>query len=149
MRSLMCFGFENGDGWFWLIHNLCASIQSYVDHTFPRPPQVIIDQVKEKYGTLRVYYHDGDNAIGGMVSFAEWLSGVTCEACGNTNQDTVGRTTKGYYKTCCKNCIPELLNNTPSVYKWKSHRASAKAYERKKAREASQKKATKSKRQCK
>lgn len=30
-ENLMSFGFECGDGWFWLIENLCHSIQGYVD----------------------------------------------------------------------------------------------------------------------
>jgi hypothetical protein len=144
--TCMCWGFDCSDGWFWLIHNICAAIQSHIDHTFPKPEQVIVDQVKEKYGTLSFYFHGGDDCTDGMVRFAEWLSGVTCEACGSTNMDTIGRTTKSYYKTCCKGCIPQLLNNDPSVYKWKSHRASARAYDRKKASEASHKKTVKAKR---
>ena len=147
--SLICFGLENGDGGFWIIHNLCAAIQSHIDGTSPKPDQVVVDQVKEKFGTLRFYFHGGDDTISGMVSFAEWLSGVTCEGCGNTDAQTIGRTTKCWYKTCCKGCIPKVLTNYPSVYKWISHADSAKAYARKKASEARQKNTTKSKRQCK
>jgi hypothetical protein len=132
--TCMCWGFDIGDGWGWIINNLCAAIQTRIDNTRPKPQQVIVDQVKEKFGTLHLYFHGGDDEVSGMVRFAEWLSGVTCEACGSTNMDTIGRTTKGWLKTCCKDCIPKLLNNDPSVYKWKSHRSSAKAYARKKAK---------------
>jgi hypothetical protein len=45
-------------------------------------PQVIVDQVKEKFGTLRFYYHGGDDIIDGMVRMAESISGFTCEKCG-------------------------------------------------------------------
>jgi hypothetical protein len=45
-------------------------------------PQVVADQVKEKFGTLRFYYHGGDDVIDGMVQMADALSGVTCEECG-------------------------------------------------------------------
>ena len=45
-------------------------------------PQVVADQVKEKFGTLRFYYHGGDDVIHGMVRMAEAMSAVTCEECG-------------------------------------------------------------------
>jgi len=45
-------------------------------------PQVTLDQVKEKFGTLRFYYQGGDDYIRGLVSMAESMSGVTCEECG-------------------------------------------------------------------
>jgi len=147
--TCMCWGFDCGDGWFWLIHNLCAAIQSHIDHCHPHPPQVVVDQVKEKFGTLRFYFHGGDDSITGMVNFAEWLSGVICEACGNTDAQTIGRTTKGWFKTCCAGCIPKLLNNDASVYGWMSHAASSRAYARKKARDAKKKTTkAKAKRRC-
>lgn len=46
-------------------------------------PQVVVDQVKEKFGTLRFYYHGGDETVDGMVRMAESMSSVTCEVCGN------------------------------------------------------------------
>lgn len=45
-------------------------------------PQVVAEQVKEKFGTLRFYYRGGDDHISGMVRLAESLSGSTCEGCG-------------------------------------------------------------------
>lgn len=36
-------------------------------------PPVQIDQVKEKFGTLRFYYSGGDAQVDGMVKFAEYL----------------------------------------------------------------------------
>jgi len=32
LSTCMCWGFEHGDGWYWLIDNLCDSIQSYIDN---------------------------------------------------------------------------------------------------------------------
>ena len=49
-------------------------------------PQVTLDQVKEKFGTLRFYYTGGDDIIYGMVRMAESMSGVTCEECGNPGE---------------------------------------------------------------
>jgi hypothetical protein len=60
--------------------------------------QVILDQVKEKFGTLRFYYTGGDEYISGLVSMAESMSGVTCETCGNPGK-SLGR---GWITTLCK-----------------------------------------------
>ena len=65
----------------------------------PEPiPQVTLDQVKEKFGTLRFYYSGGDDYIRGLVSMAESMSGVTCETCGKPGTSTGG----GWIKTACK-----------------------------------------------
>jgi hypothetical protein len=60
-------------------------------------PQVTLDQVKEKFGTLRFYYTGGDDQIYGMVRMAESMSGVTCEECGKPGTSTSG----GWIKTVC------------------------------------------------
>ena len=60
--------------------------------------QVVVEQVKEKFGSLRFYYTGGDDAIDGMVRMAESMSSVTCEECGAPGT-TAG---KGWLKTVCK-----------------------------------------------
>jgi hypothetical protein len=60
-------------------------------------PQVTLDQVKEKFGTLRFYYSGGDEYISGMVTMAEAMSGITCETCGKPGTQTSG----GWVKTAC------------------------------------------------
>lgn len=59
--------------------------------------QVVVDQVKEKFGTLRFYYHGGDDAVSGMVRMAESMSAVTCEECGNLGSQRHG----GWIRTLC------------------------------------------------
>ena len=63
-------------------------------------PQVTLDQVKEKFGTLRFYYTGGDDIIDGMVRMAESMSGVTCEGCGNVGERIGG----GWVHTYCTPC---------------------------------------------
>ena len=63
-------------------------------------PQVTLDQVKEKFGTLRFYYSGGDDYISGMVSLAESMTGVTCEEC-SAPAETHG---PGWIRTICKLC---------------------------------------------
>jgi len=64
-------------------------------------PQVTVDQVKEKFGTLRFYYSGGDDAIHGMVWLAEHMSYDICEICGSTKN--IGRTS-GWIRVICKEC---------------------------------------------
>jgi hypothetical protein len=68
-------------------------------------PQVVADQVKEKFGTLRFYYHGGDETIGGYIRMAEHLSTNICETCGKFSTE-VGHTT-GWIITMCQNCAKE------------------------------------------
>ena len=74
-------------------------------------PQVTLDQVKEKFGTLRFYYTGGDDIIDGMVRMAESMSGVTCEECGNVGERRGG----GWVHTYCEPC-EELRNKKREEY---------------------------------
>ena len=107
-HTAMCWGFECGDGWFNILDQLMSNIQHHIDwkekqrnwavtfNSKAKPeefrevheliPQVTLDQVKEKLGTLRFYYTGGDEYIRGMVTMAEAMSGTTCETCGNVGK---------------------------------------------------------------
>jgi hypothetical protein len=61
-------------------------------------PQVVAEQVKEKFGGLRFYYRGGDEYISGLAAMAESMSYVTCETCGNPGSPTKG----GWITTLCK-----------------------------------------------
>lgn len=60
-------------------------------------PQVVAQQVKEKFGGLRFYYSGGDDYISGLKSMAESMSYVTCEECGNPGKPNSG----GWIRTLC------------------------------------------------
>ena len=45
--------------------------------------QVVATQIKEKFGTLRFYYHGGDDYIRGLEAMADSMSAVICEECGS------------------------------------------------------------------
>jgi hypothetical protein len=118
-ETCMCWGFEVGDGWFNIINQLMGNIQHHLDwkerqrdvtirfnstaapeDIRPVPdaiPQVTLDQVKEKFGSLRFYITGGDEYISGMVTLAESMSGVTCEDCGSIGERRSG----GWIRTLC------------------------------------------------
>ena len=117
-ETTMCWGFECGNGWYHIIRVLCSNIQHHIDWrnrknelnpNQPIVPQVTVDQVKEKFGTLRFYYTGGDDYIDGLVSMAESMSSVICEVCGNSGS-TLGR---GWLTTLCEKHAEErgIYNN--------------------------------------
>lgn len=72
--------FECGDGWFELIDTLCALLQSVTERG---GPQVVAQQVKEKFGGLRFYTAGVNDEQDGMIELAEAMSQRICEVCGN------------------------------------------------------------------
>lgn len=100
-ETAMSWGFSCGDGWFDLVDTLCRNIQSHIDNNSRSGheiPQVTVDQVKEKFGTLRFYCTGGDELIRGMIWFAESMSSRLCETCGNPGERQPG----GWVRTLCK-----------------------------------------------
>lgn len=135
-ESLMCFGFECGDGWFWLIDNLCEKIQCYIDNNKHLDiPQVEAVQVKQKFGELRFYCIGGNEYIRGFIDFASYLSYNICERCG-CNKDV--KTTKRWITPLCKFCMRKynFRNYVESIkqkvdwytLKWKFYRFEDKLY---------------------
>jgi len=106
-ETCMAWGFECGSGWFDIIDILCHEIQQHVDWKSKNLSdeeidnlQVVADQVKEKFGTLRFYYSGGDDVIEGMVSMAESMTHRTCEDCGCPGEQRSG----SYIRTLCDSC---------------------------------------------
>jgi hypothetical protein len=94
-------GIAVGKGWFGILTQLCQSIQSHIDwknRDSEVIPQVVVEQVKEKFGSLRFYYQGGDDYIHGLTSMAESMSGITCEECGAPGE-TGGN---GWITTLCE-----------------------------------------------
>jgi len=94
----MQFGFECGDGWYWLLDQLMDTIYSYCKNNNKPVPHV--SQIKEKWGGL-CFYAGGDQMIHGMIWLAEHMSYGICETCG-TNRH-VGQT-EGWVYTICEEC---------------------------------------------
>jgi hypothetical protein len=130
-ETCMCWGCTCGDGWIYLLDNLCAAITAHIkyqhsqvdyyddyektfqsegaskpyrpDYAYTKIEQVHFEQVKEYFGSLRVYYTGGDETVMNMVDFAERLSESICEECGKFDY-SVGRTQKGWIRSLCREC---------------------------------------------
>lgn len=102
------------DGWRWIIEDLDAQL-AYLD------PDYEIQQVKEKFGTLRYYYEPTKGGVvqelmDAAISRAEYLSARTCDVCGNSSamgdskrgikydSTAVVKVRGGWYKTICDTC---------------------------------------------
>ena len=93
-------GFAVGKGWYPILETLCANIQSHIDWRVKQGkdcPQVVVEQIKEKFGGLRFYYQGGDDEISGMVRMAEAWADVACEECGAAGKRRSG----GWIRTLC------------------------------------------------
>jgi len=116
-NSCMAWGCECGNGWYEIISSVCWMIKQHEDNKRWRKeyleknePErlseeqeyfpVKFDQVKEKYGGLRLYFSGGDQYVEGLVSMAEAMSYKICEVCGNKGQPNKG----GWITTLCESC---------------------------------------------
>lgn len=122
-KPVLC---DCGSGWYSIIRDLCAEIRE-ICRKAGVEPDIIIDQIKEKSGTLRFYWHREENdpeihAIdfmdGGGIRFhaggsdlnrslddavtrAEKRSKDVCEGCGKPG---TLRTDHFWVLTLCDDC---------------------------------------------
>ncbi len=99
-------GFAVGAGWWPIIESLCGQIQHHIDWKNEQKEkynrgegckQVVVAQIKEKFGGLRFYYDGGDEYVQGMVRMAEVWAGRSCEECGSSGKTRGG----GWIRTLC------------------------------------------------
>ncbi|TXF99202.1 hypothetical protein [Massilia arenae] len=95
-RRTMC-----NDGWFDLLDVLCERLQFWTDHN--RAPQVVVSQVKEKWGELSFYGQGGNQEQDGMITMAEGMSARICEHCGKPGTTLVSGE---IYLTRCQEHAP-------------------------------------------
>src|SRR3990172_3646567 len=55
-ETCMCWGIDTGPGWYYLIDQICGWLQWNSDNNKHLYPQIEFSQVKEKFGTLRLYH---------------------------------------------------------------------------------------------
>tara|TARA_R110000823_G_scaffold230090_8_gene357020 strand:+ start:716 stop:1150 length:435 start_codon:yes stop_codon:yes gene_type:complete len=115
-----------GDGWYDLLFIAFSQMQRIADNT-PGLPQPVFNQIKEKFGGLRLYYfypfvdelddegitdenprHDtAYGSITAIVDFAEEMSNYVCEDCGDKGHQ---RQINGWLSTKCDKHTPDDAN---------------------------------------
>lgn len=125
-KSELNFGFECGKGWFALIEAVCAvayerlrdiewrlevykqgsaaeyeRLQKEREEAIKDLPSFL--QIKEKFGTLRIYVGGATAEVHGAISAAEFLSASTCEHCGCKGM----RWNIGWIHALCRPCAIE------------------------------------------
>jgi hypothetical protein len=93
-------GFAVGAGWYPILEKLCSNIQHHIDWKNRESevvPQVVVEQIKEKFGGLRFYYQGGDEYVHGLVAMAESWADIACEECGEIGKRRNG----GWIRTLC------------------------------------------------
>jgi len=106
MQTCMAWGVDTESGWYELLDKCMEKIQYFCDICSKdgREVQVVANQVKEKYSTLRFYVSVyGANSIENdivddIISEAERKSSYTCEITGKHGEPCKKG---GWYKTLC------------------------------------------------
>jgi hypothetical protein len=95
-RTCMAWGCDHGDGWFTILEKACKKIAKLDEGTFK------FDQIKEKWGAIRVYYTGASAEMSKIIDELENESLKTCEHCGTKRNVT----TEGdfWILTLCRKC---------------------------------------------
>jgi hypothetical protein len=97
-HTAMPRGFTHGDGWFDILWRLCEDLEPLVAKFGQETGrQFEVLQVKEKFGGLRVYVNDTNDAIRQRLEAAQRESIHTCEVCGQRGKRREG----GWTRTLC------------------------------------------------
>jgi len=68
-ETCMCWGCDCGNGWEPILRRAFNQL-------YDIEPPIVLDQVKEKYGGLRIYYHGGPRAKRRWFGWIFWLPGL-------------------------------------------------------------------------
>lgn len=106
MESCMSFWMECDDGWYELLDKCMEKLQYFCDICSKdgREVQVVANQIKEKYSTLRFYVSVygassiENDIVDDIISEAERKSSYTCEITGKHGEPCKKG---GWYKTLC------------------------------------------------
>ena len=99
-HSCMAFGIECNIGWYDIISSVCYRIKQYEKNKKSDYYTVTFDQIKEKWGGLRIYHSGGDDYVDGIIIMAEEMSYKICERCGCPGSSNK----QGWIMTLCDKC---------------------------------------------
>lgn len=95
---------ECGHGWAKLIEAVALAAADD-----KREVKIRATQIKEKFGTLRIYTNVYSEFTHGAIHVADTLSQHTCEQCGRVGQT---RSHRGWLQTLCQTCHNEWVDRS-------------------------------------
>lgn len=109
-RTAMAWGFMIGEGWRLILLDLLDELRPIVADEGLKDFRV--QQVKEKFGGLRVYLNAPSERISAAIGRAEERAARTCEACGRPGRL---RTDRPHVQTLC-DAHAAVRGRTPDVH---------------------------------
>jgi hypothetical protein len=115
LKYIECCG-----GWFELIDSMCSLIEDYITKLpIELRDQVFAEQIKQKFGYLRIYFSKNISYIDGVIDMAEISSKYTCEDCGSHGE----LRSKDWVQVLCDNCfIDEKKRLKESYEAFRAHK---------------------------
>lgn len=104
-QTAMCWGCEHNDGWEGILREACEKLEPLIIKWIRDNPNNLdwkprFSQVKEKFGTLRIYWTSATDEMYAITDEAEEKSETTCEICG-----AIGKLRgQGWLYTNCYKC---------------------------------------------
>jgi ribosomal protein L37AE/L43A len=98
------FGIECGEGWKHLYQPIIDKVIEY-NKDKDEDSKIVIHQIKEKFGSLRIYLSKYTDELSRMIDDAEEKSYHTCEVCGKYIEEPIVENYWIYAE--CKDCHEE------------------------------------------
>ena len=110
-QTAMCWGIDTDDGWFGILDEMCAKISDYEalkrEELGDVHENIEFFQIKEKFGTLRIYTHYSDPVVDDIIQETCEKSATVCGACGADKAKT--KILRGWYYTFCDPCREDYI----------------------------------------
>lgn len=105
-QTCMCWGIQIGKGWMPLIDDLCQQLQQRINDQLL--PQVEFEEIKEKFGSLRITICPFNKEVEFLVRQTVNKARNTCESCGN-DMNIKYYLDKNEYDACCIDCYTKYI----------------------------------------
>lgn len=102
--SISMYGMECSDGWYEIIRQAASQIESL-------NTDVYAQQIKEKFGGLRIYTNITTPEVSEIISKAEMAAEITCEKCGNSGYLMSHRRMETLCQPCFNTIQTKILND--------------------------------------
>ncbi len=107
-ETMMVFGFQDGNGWFGLVYQLCEVLEPLVEQLnatlAPAGERFRVLGVKQKFGALRFCVSHHSESIDAAIERARLRSLEICEVCSRLIRTVALRDHNGWLVTLCDDC---------------------------------------------